>query len=123
MRIVVLDDQRSICEVLQLGLELDGHTVDIYDIPSAFLVTLTASATTSEPFDLLIVDLCLSEGMSGVEVIHQVWDAFPNLPVILISAASSWLIEPARRALPGVRVLAKPFSIRSLLALMKEFAR
>jgi DNA-binding response OmpR family regulator len=122
MRIVVLDDQRGIGEMLQHGLELDGHTVVVYDSPSAFLVTLPAPAAASRPFDLLIVDLFLSEGVTGVEVVHHVWNAFPDLPVILISAASSWQIEPARRALPGVRVLGKPFSLASLLAMVRAFA-
>jgi DNA-binding response OmpR family regulator len=122
MRIVVLDDNRGICEMLQHALELDGHTVVIYDSPSEFLATLTEPTTASRTFDLLVVDLFLSEGMSGAEVIRQAWDAFPDLPVILISAASCWQIEPARRALPGVKVLGKPFSLVTLLAMVKEFS-
>ena len=106
--------------MLQLGLELDGHTVVVYFNPSKFLATLMEPTTASTPFDLLIIDLFLSEGISGVEVIHQVRKIFPDLPVILISAASAWEIEAAKRALPTVRVLRKPFSMASLLALIQE---
>jgi len=39
-----------------------------------------------------------------------------------ISAACSWEIEAARRALPTVRVLQKPFRMATLLAMMKAFS-
>jgi DNA-binding response OmpR family regulator len=122
LRIAVLDDNLSIGEMLQVGLELDGHTVVVHFNPSKFLATLMEPTTASTPFDLLIIDLCLSEGISGVEVIHQVWNDFPDLPVILISAGSSWQIEAARNALPGVRVLRKPFSLLTLMAMVKELS-
>ena len=123
LRIAVLDDNLGIGEMLQTGLELSGgHTVVTFFNPSKFLETLVESTTISTPFDLLIVDLFLNEGISGVDVIHQVWKTFPNLPVILISAASSWQIEPARRALPGVNVLQKPFSLATLLAMVEDLS-
>src|SRR5205085_3669016 len=110
----------DIGEMLQHGLVQDGHTVDVYCSPSKFLAM--EPTTTSTPFDLLIVDFFLSEGISGAEVIHQVWKDFPGLPVILISAASFWQIEPARRALSGVRVLRKPFSLAALQTMVKELS-
>ncbi len=122
MRIAVLDDNLGIGEMLQVGLELDGHTVVVYVNTSKFLATLMEPTTSSTPFDLLIVDLFLSEGNSGVEVIHQVWNAFPDLPVILISEGSSWQIVPARTVLPGVRVLRRPFSLGTLIAMVKELS-
>jgi DNA-binding response OmpR family regulator len=120
LRIAVLDDNFVIGEMLQTGLELKGYTVVAYDKPSKLLATFMGPLTVSTSFDLLIVDLFLGEGLSGVEVIHQVWKAFPDLPVILISAGAFWQIEPARRALPGVRVLHKPFSLATLLAMIQE---
>lgn len=122
MRIAVLDDNLDIGEMLQHALTRNGHTVDIYSSPSNFLATLVGPTTASTPFDLLIVDLFLSEGVSGAEVIQQVWKDFPVLPVILISAGSSWQIEPAGRELPGVRVLRKPFSLATLLSMVKELS-
>ena len=120
MRIAVLDDNQCIGEMLQHYLELEGHTVVVYCSPSKFLAHISEPTTASTPLDLMIVDLFLSEGISGEEVIHQVRKSFPDLPGILISAGSTWEIEAARRALPTVRVLQKPFSMASLLALIQE---
>ena len=120
IRIAVLDDNPTIGEMLQQGLGLAGHTVVIYFSPTILLADIIGPTTSSTPFDLIIVDLFLPEGISGVEVIHQVWNTFPDLPVILISAASSREIEAARRAVPSVRVLRKPFSLTTLLAMIRE---
>ena len=122
MKIAVLDDNQCIGEMLQYYLGLKGHTVVVYCSPSKFLVNIIEPPTASTPLDLLVVDLFLSEGISGVEVIRQVWNAFPDLPVILISAGGFWQIETARRAVSGVRVLQKPLNIATLLAMVKELA-
>ena len=106
--------------MLHQGLELAGHTVVIYSSPSRFLVDIIGPTTSSTPFDLIIVDLFLPEGISGVEVIQQVRNTFPDLPVILISAGGSSDIEAATRALPEVGVLRKPFKIATLLRMIKE---
>jgi len=122
VKIAVLDDNIIIGEMLQQSLELAGHSVVVYSSPSQFFAAINAEAPKTAPFDLMIVDLLLSEGFSGVEVIQRVRNVFLDLPAILISAARSWEIEAARRALPTVRVLQKPFRMAALLATMKELS-
>lgn len=120
MRIAVLEDDITIGEMLQDGLKLEGHTVVVYYSPIEFLAKIIEPANASISFDLIIVDLFISEGISGVEVIHQVRHTFPNLPVIFIAAGSSSEIEAAKRAVPSVRVLQKPFSMTTLIAMIRE---
>ncbi len=124
VKIAVLDDNPGIGEMLRHGLELVGHTVVVYTSPSKFFTDIKAvePKTVSVPFDLIIVDLRLSERTSGIEVIHQVRKSFPDIFVILISAAASWEIEAARTALPTVTVLQKPFKLATLLAIIKELS-
>lgn len=79
--------------------------VVVYSSPSTFFTDINAEEpkTASAPFDLIIVDLLLPERNSGVEVIHQVKNILPDLPVILISAGNYWVSEAARKASPTVR--------------------
>ena len=122
MRIGVLEDNIFIGEMLQHGLQLEGHTVVVYYCPTEFLAHMSEPTIASTSFDLIIVDLFFSEGISGGEVIHHVRRILPDLPAIFIAVGSSWQIEAARRALPTVRVLQKPFRMAALLATMKELS-
>jgi DNA-binding response OmpR family regulator len=122
MKIAVLDDNVAVGEMLQDGLQLIGHTVSVFFSSSQFLAALSTPTTAQHPFDLIIVDLLLSEGISGVEVIAQARRTFPDLPAILISAGSSWDIEAARRAMPDIKVLRKPFRLITLLTMVKELS-
>lgn len=123
MKIAVFDDNVKIGEMLQDSLELLGHMVSVFYSPAPFLAALSALLTAQSPLDLIIVDLLLSEGMSGVEVITRARQIVPSLPAILITAGSSWDIENARRAMPDIKVLRKPFSLTALLTLVKELSK
>lgn len=140
MKIAVLDDNLDMGEMLKQGLELARHNVVVYSSPLEFLTDFNVMPYQSlrndaqqkgfkssqdriwhsTPFDLIMVDLFLSEGFSGVQVIQQVWNIFPNLPAILISAATSWDIEAARKTLPTVAILRKPFTMAALWAITKK---
>jgi DNA-binding response OmpR family regulator len=120
LKIAVLEDDITIGEMLQDGLKLEGHTVVVYYSPIEFLAKVIEPATASASFDLIIVDLFISEGISGSEIIHQVRHTFPDLPVIFIAAGSSLQIDAARRAVPTVRILRKPFSMTALMAMIRE---
>jgi DNA-binding response OmpR family regulator len=120
MRIGILEDNIFIGEMLQQGLKLEGHPVVVYYSPTEFLAHISEPTIASTSFDLVIIDLFFSEGISGVEVIHHVRRILPDLPAIFIAVGSSWQIEAARRALPTVRVLRKPFSMTILLAMIQE---
>ena len=123
MRIALLEDNITIGLMLQQGLKLEGHTIVVNYSPTEFLAHMSEPTTASTSFDLLIIDLLLSEGISGGEVLQQVRRTFPDLPVIFITEGSSWQIEAAKRAVPTVRVLRKPFTMTTLLAMIRELQK
>jgi DNA-binding response OmpR family regulator len=120
MNIAVLEDHPDIGEMLQHGLGLAGHSVVVYERSAPFFAALLAPAPT--PFDCLIVDLPLMEGIPASELIQRVRKTLPALPVILIVEGSSWEIEAARRVLPGIELLQKPFKLTTLLSLLGKLA-
>lgn len=116
MSIGVLDDDKRICWVIKVFLELQGYTVFIYTDPTDFATCLIPRNTLQ--FDCIIVDFHLTGHISGVEFIQQVRKHHPSLPAILISA--SLIPQTALQGLSGVSILQKPFPLIELLQAIKN---
>ncbi len=106
-RILVVEDDATVRDVVQRYLERDGHQVTAFDRGSDAL----AAAATLNP-DLIILDLMLPD-MSGIDVCRELRRTSP-VPIIMVTA----LGEEADRVL-GLEVgaddyVTKPFSPREL---------
>jgi len=111
LRIGILEDYGSLAEALELTLSLDGHSVVTASTAEA-LLDLVGSARCP---DLILVDLRLSGGRSGADVIRESRAIQPDLPAILMSAAPLRMLAAAADGLPRVRILQKPFPFSALL--------
>jgi DNA-binding NtrC family response regulator len=76
-RLLVLDDEDSICRVLSVFFEKKGYEVSIAET-SADAIQLA----DREAFDLGIFDLNLG-GESGLELLRYFKSNFPDLPIII----------------------------------------
>ncbi len=115
--VLVLDDQsdvrQTLCEQLhQLGyLTLEAETGE------QALQMLSASAD----IEMFISDLMLPGTLSGAEVIQQVRQQFPHLPVLLMSGQD---LRPAHNPqLPDVELLRKPFTRVQLAQALQKAMR
>ncbi|MBZ0057975.1 MULTISPECIES: hybrid sensor histidine kinase/response regulator [unclassified Leclercia] len=115
--VLVLDDQsdvrQTLCEQLhQLGyLTLEAETGE------QALQMLSASAD----IEMFISDLMLPGTLSGAEVIQQVRQQFPHLPVLLMSGQD---LRPAHNPqLPDVELLRKPFTQAQLAQALQKAMR
>jgi len=79
-RILVVDDETSMQEFLQILLQRDGHQVSVCGSASEALVALE-----SDDWDLLISDIRMP-GMSGLELLDQIRRLELETTVILITA-------------------------------------
>jgi len=76
-RLLVLDDEETICRILSIFFEKKGYEV-----------TITRSAVEAmrvadrELFDVCVFDVIL-EGESGFELLSYFKTNFPNLPIII----------------------------------------
>ncbi|HCH39963.1 MAG TPA: hybrid sensor histidine kinase/response regulator, partial [Enterobacter sp.] len=112
--VLVLDDQsdvrQTLCEQLhQLGyLTLEAETGE------QALQMLNASSD----IEMFISDLMLPGTLSGAEVIQQVRQQFPHLPVLLMSGQD---LRPAHNPqLPDVELLRKPFTRAQLAQALQK---
>ena len=116
-RILVVDDDPSICGMLQAGLGKAGYEVVVArDGEEASRIWREAKA------DLVIADIYMPH-RSGLQLIMELKEQSPGTPIIAISdGGKTENLNPLRYAevLGRVRTLAKPFSLDAMLALVKQ---
>ena len=107
--ILVIDDEAEIREGLELLLSSEGYSVTSAETGEAGLARLE-----QDPFDLLLLDVSLP-GRSGLDLLRDIRQRDPHLPVVLITAYGS--IDMARQAFKsGAQdYITKPWSNDELL--------
>jgi len=113
-KILVIDDEVSILEVVKLGLEEGGFKVDVFSDPIEAL-----NSFSEGNYDAVLTDINMPE-MSGLEVLRRCKKIDPEAVVILITAYSS--IDSAIEAIRGgaLDYIRKPFRMEELILRLKE---
>ena len=115
-RILIIDDDDTLREVLAVTLQRAGHTVlQAADGRQAVDIIKATSV------DLVITDIIMP-GQEGIETIQQLKRLYPSLPVIAMSGTSSHseiYLEMAGR-FGACRVLGKPFTVEILVNAIAE---
>ncbi|MEN8263513.1 MAG: sigma-54 dependent transcriptional regulator [Nitrospirota bacterium] len=108
-KILVVDDDNNLLEVIKLRLESAN-----YDVVTELKEEDALNAVREHSFDLCIIDLQLAE-RNGISVMEDVHKIIPNIPVIILTAFGS--IESAVEAMQrgAYSYLTKPFDPRELL--------
>src|SRR5689334_4006770 len=108
--ILVIDDEAEIREGLELLLSSEGYSVTSAESGESGLARLE-----QEPYDLLLLDVSLP-GRNGLELLRDIRQRDPHLPIVLITAYGS--IDMARQAFKsGAQdYITKPWSNDELLA-------
>jgi len=113
-RILVIDDELPIAELLMEALQLGGHQVEITGSGHEGIEMIRQAA-----FDLVLTDLDMP-GMSGWEVARRVQEIRPGTPVMLVTGWSESISDEQMSA-AGVRALVhKPFEIKELLSITNK---
>jgi len=108
--ILVIDDESAIRESLEVLLTLEGYTVTMAEDGEQGLQTIDR-----ESFDLVLLDLALP-GQSGMELLPQIKERQPLLPVIMITAYGTVdnVVEAVRAG--AENFVQKPWDNEKLLA-------
>lgn len=108
-RILVIDDDTSMCELLKLELESRNFTVVTETSPEAALQTI---GTTE--FDVVVSDINM-RGMNGVELCRRVVALREELPVIVMTAFATIESAVASIRAGAYDFVTKPFDIQALV--------
>jgi DNA-binding NtrC family response regulator len=79
-KIVVIDDEKIVCDMAKKILEAEGYEVEIF-IDSQ----LALERIKTQPFDLVITDLKM-ENVSGMDILKEVNRLYPDTRVIMLTA-------------------------------------
>ena len=109
-RILFVDDEAPIARLAEVMLKSLGNTVTAFGNPADGLAALNADPGA---FDLLITDLTMP-GMTGLELIRQVREVRPDLPIILSSGYADEVPAETLNGLGIREVLPKPFQMQAL---------
>ena len=116
-RVLVVDDDRSVAEMLRRNLAYEGFAVDVaLDGPTAL------ERTRDRPPEIIILDRMLP-GLDGLEVLRRLRAAGDATPVLMLTARDA--IDDRVAGLEGGAddYLVKPFAFRELLARVHALLR
>ncbi len=81
--VLIIDDEKEICESVKMTLDYEGYQADYSLLPSEGLNKLA-----SQNYSALLLDIQMPE-MNGFEVLKKVHEKYNHLPVIIITAHGS----------------------------------
>jgi DNA-binding response OmpR family regulator len=117
MRILVIEDERTLADFIEQGLRAEGHAVTVrHDGESGEAAALTGD------YALVLLDLMLP-GKNGLDVLDAIRARHSDLPVIILTARAA--IEQKVEGLDrGANdYVTKPFSFEELLARVRAQLR
>ncbi len=117
-RILVVDDEPDICEILQFNLENEGYEVDVaYSAEEAMKKELTE-------YDLLLLDVMMGE-ISGFKMASLLRKntKTKDIPIIFLTAKTTENDTLTGFTLGADDYISKPFSIKQVLARVKAVLR
>lgn len=113
---MVVDDEKSIVEILTLNLKNEGYTVcEAYDGEEA------VRKAESEKPDLILLDVMLPN-MDGFSVCKKIRET-SSVPILMITAREEEVDKVLGLELGADDYITKPFSVRELLARVKANMR
>ncbi len=117
-KILVVDDEESICEILQLNLQAEGYMVDVaYSAEEALKLDIKS-------YSLLLLDIMMGE-MSGYKML-QILREDPltkDIPVIFCTAKDTKDETITGLNLGADDYISKPFLAREVVARVKSLLR
>ena len=119
-RILLMDDEELIHEIMSKMLESLGYEVDgVYDGTEA-VQTYETSLEAGSPYDVVIMDLTIPGGMGGEEAVAQICQVDPQVRVVVSSGYSNDPVMANYADYGFCGRLAKPVSMAALADTMQR---
>ncbi|MCX6344091.1 MAG: response regulator [Armatimonadetes bacterium] len=110
-RILVIDDEEAVCNVVKRRLERDGHAVETADCQAAGIEAIKAK---NPPYDVVVTDMVMENPTSGLEVLQTALatNVFTEIVVLTaygnvanaVECMKSGAFDYVEKNIPGVDV-------------------
>jgi DNA-binding response OmpR family regulator len=117
MRILIVEDEKSLADVIKQGLEEEGYAVD-----AAYNGEEGLFMAENEPSDLIILDIMLPV-IDGMTILKKIRKAGIKTPVVMLTARDTIMDKVSGLDSGADDYLTKPFSFEELLARMRALLR
>jgi len=117
MRILIVEDEKSLADIIMKGLEEEGYAVDVaYNGEEGLFMA------ENEPSDLIILDIMLPV-IDGMTILKKIRSGGIKTPVIMVTAKDTIMDKVSGLDGGADDYLTKPFSFEELLARMRALLR
>jgi DNA-binding response OmpR family regulator len=117
MRILIVEDEKSLADIIKKGLEEEGYAVDVaYNGEEGLFMV------ENEPSDLIILDIMLPF-IDGMTILKRIRTAGIKTPVLMLTAKDTIMDKVSGLDSGADDYLTKPFSFEELLARMRALLR
>ncbi len=114
MKILIIDDEKNIGEVIKLLFEKENYEVEIVQTGEEGIDKIK-----NDFFDVIISDIKLPD-TSGMKILKMVKEIHPEIPIIMITAYASTSTAIEAMKLGAEDYIIKPFDIEELRIIVKK---
>ena len=118
-RVLIVEDEADIVELLRFSLELEGHSAT-----SALTGAAALAQVARHPPDCILLDVMLPD-IPGTEICRRLKDdpALRDIPIIIVSSLAREQERLEALELGADDFVTKPFSIRELMLRIQAVLR
>lgn len=116
MKILIVEDDKDICEILEFNLSNEGFEVECAHSAEEGLEILDSS------HNLILLDVMMGE-MSGYKMAEKLRKENNNIPIIFLTAKDTENDMLTGFSVGGDDYISKPFSIKEVIARVKAVAK
>jgi CheY-like chemotaxis protein len=119
-KILVMDDDAMVRDILGAMLERLGHEAAFAKDGAQAVEKYIQAQQSGEPFDVVIMDLIVPDGMGGREAMERLQSIDPHVKVIVSSGYSSNSVMADFESYGFSGVMAKPYRFSDLRKKLRE---
>jgi len=116
-RVLIVDDDRNVCDLLSAGLTRRG-----FDVACETAGSDAFARISREDFDVVVTDLNMG-GLSGIQLCQRIVEHRPNLPVVVITAFGNLDTAVAAIRAGAYDFITKPFETDALALALERAAQ